>query len=83
MQVNRWPGPGIRSVPPGREEDPKPHTKRRCAGQRILISLLDRPTMSFKNNLTLPNGAPVPQIGLGTWLSKPKEVENAVGPRCD
>ncbi|KAH7096580.1 Aldo/keto reductase [Auriculariales sp. MPI-PUGE-AT-0066] len=34
--------------------------------------------MSFKNNITLPSGAPVPQIGLGTWLSKPKEVENAV-----
>ncbi|KAI0785731.1 Aldo/keto reductase [Abortiporus biennis] len=28
--------------------------------------------------LTLSSGAKIPQIGLGTWLSKPKEVENAV-----
>jgi hypothetical protein len=35
-------------------------------------------SMSLGKNLTLSNGATVPQIGLGTWLSKPKEVENAV-----
>ncbi|KAJ7647898.1 NADP-dependent oxidoreductase domain-containing protein [Roridomyces roridus] len=34
--------------------------------------------MSFGKILTLSSGTPVPQIGLGTWLSKPKEVENAV-----
>ncbi|KAJ7283229.1 NADP-dependent oxidoreductase domain-containing protein [Mycena rebaudengoi] len=34
--------------------------------------------MSFGKILTLSNSAPLPQIGLGTWMSKPKEVENAV-----
>ncbi|KAJ6623933.1 NADP-dependent oxidoreductase domain-containing protein [Mycena sp. CBHHK59/15] len=34
--------------------------------------------MSFGKILTLSSGAPLPQIGLGTWMSKPKEVENAV-----
>lgn len=34
--------------------------------------------MSFGNILTLSNGDKLPQIGLGTWLSKPHEVENAV-----
>lgn len=34
--------------------------------------------MSFGNIVTLSTGAKLPQIGLGTWLSKPKEVENAV-----
>ncbi|KAF8652280.1 hypothetical protein AX16_004469 [Volvariella volvacea WC 439] len=34
--------------------------------------------MSFGKTITLSNGAILPQIGLGTWLSKPKEVENAV-----
>ncbi|KAK1217005.1 hypothetical protein PQX77_020355 [Marasmius sp. AFHP31] len=34
--------------------------------------------MSFAKNVTLSTGAQVRQIGLGTWLSKPKEVENAV-----
>lgn len=34
--------------------------------------------MSFKKTITLSNGVKIPQIGLGTWLSKPKEVENAV-----
>ncbi|KAJ7133697.1 NADP-dependent oxidoreductase domain-containing protein [Mycena crocata] len=34
--------------------------------------------MSFGKILTLSSGSPLPQIGLGTWLSKPKEVENAV-----
>lgn len=34
--------------------------------------------MSFGNIITLSSGAKLPQIGLGTWLSKPKEVENAV-----
>jgi len=34
--------------------------------------------MSFEHTLTLANGAVIPQIGLGTWLSKPHEVENAV-----
>ncbi|KAG6827177.1 hypothetical protein H0H93_015790, partial [Arthromyces matolae] len=34
--------------------------------------------MSFKKHITLSNGAQLPQIGLGTWMSKPKEVENAV-----
>ncbi|KAJ7099346.1 NADP-dependent oxidoreductase domain-containing protein [Mycena belliarum] len=34
--------------------------------------------MSFGKILTLSSGTPVPQIGLGTWQSKPKEVENAV-----
>ncbi|KAJ7935374.1 NADP-dependent oxidoreductase domain-containing protein [Mycena leptocephala] len=34
--------------------------------------------MSFGKILTLSSGTPLPQIGLGTWMSKPKEVENAV-----
>lgn len=35
--------------------------------------------MSFRKLLTLSSGAVIPQIGLGTWLSKPHEVEKAVG----
>ncbi|KAJ7503208.1 NADP-dependent oxidoreductase domain-containing protein, partial [Mycena galericulata] len=34
--------------------------------------------MSFGKILTLSSGTPLPQIGLGTWQSKPHEVENAV-----
>ncbi|KAJ6497422.1 NADP-dependent oxidoreductase domain-containing protein [Mycena sanguinolenta] len=34
--------------------------------------------MSFGKIVTLSSGTPIPQIGLGTWLSKPKEVETAV-----
>lgn len=34
--------------------------------------------MSFGKILSLNTGATIPQIGLGTWLSKPNEVENAV-----
>ncbi|KAF8340944.1 NADP-dependent oxidoreductase domain-containing protein [Amanita rubescens] len=34
--------------------------------------------MSFGRTLRLSTGASIPQIGLGTWLSKPKEVEFAV-----
>lgn len=34
--------------------------------------------MSFRSILTLANGTKLPQIGLGTWLSKPNEVEFAV-----
>jgi L-glyceraldehyde reductase len=34
--------------------------------------------MSFGKYITLNNGLKMPQIGLGTWLSKPHEVENAV-----
>jgi L-glyceraldehyde reductase len=34
--------------------------------------------MSFGKILTLSSGSPLPQIGLGTWLSKPHEVEHAV-----
>ncbi|GBE80808.1 Aldehyde reductase 1 [Sparassis crispa] len=34
--------------------------------------------MSHGQFVTLSNGAKVPQIGLGTWLSKPNEVEQAV-----
>ncbi|KAG2016016.1 aldo-keto reductase [Coprinopsis cinerea AmutBmut pab1-1] len=34
--------------------------------------------MSFGKVVHLADGTPVPQIGLGTWLSKPHEVENAV-----
>ncbi|KZT27139.1 Aldo/keto reductase [Neolentinus lepideus HHB14362 ss-1] len=34
--------------------------------------------MSFGKAITLNSGATIPQIGLGTWLSKPNEVENAV-----
>ena len=34
--------------------------------------------MSFGKTYTLATGAKIPQIGLGTWLSKEKEVENAV-----
>ncbi|KAF5366021.1 hypothetical protein D9758_006718 [Tetrapyrgos nigripes] len=34
--------------------------------------------MSFEKTCTLNTGATLRQIGLGTWLSKPKEVENAV-----
>lgn len=34
--------------------------------------------MSLKTNLPLNDGNQIPQIGLGTWLSKPGEVEHAV-----
>jgi len=34
--------------------------------------------MSYGKTLTIHNGNPIPQVGLGTWLSKPHEVENAV-----
>jgi len=34
--------------------------------------------MSFQKTITLSTGASLKQIGLGTWLSKPHEVENAV-----
>lgn len=34
--------------------------------------------MSFNKTITLNDGNKIPQIGLGTWLSKPNEVENAV-----
>ncbi|KAH9022446.1 Aldo/keto reductase [Lactarius hengduanensis] len=34
--------------------------------------------MSFRKTLQLTNGKTIPQIGLGTWLSGPHEVENAV-----
>ena len=34
--------------------------------------------MSLGKTITLSNGSKIPQIGLGTWLSKPNEVENAV-----
>ncbi|TFK50747.1 Aldo/keto reductase [Heliocybe sulcata] len=34
--------------------------------------------MSHAKVLSLNTGATIPQIGLGTWLSKPHEVENAV-----
>jgi hypothetical protein len=36
--------------------------------------------MSLRKVLQLNNDITIPQIGLGTWLSKPHEVENAV--RC-
>ncbi|EIN06436.1 Aldo/keto reductase [Punctularia strigosozonata HHB-11173 SS5] len=34
--------------------------------------------MSFGRVLSLSSGNTIPQIGLGTWLSQPNEVENAV-----
>jgi len=34
--------------------------------------------MSFGKTITLSTGAKIPQIGLGTWLAQPNEVENAV-----
>jgi L-glyceraldehyde reductase len=34
--------------------------------------------MSFGDTIALANGAAIPTIGLGTWLSKPHEVETAV-----
>ncbi|PPQ78985.1 hypothetical protein CVT25_002269 [Psilocybe cyanescens] len=34
--------------------------------------------MSFGKTITLSDGSKIPQIGLGTWMSKPHEVENAV-----
>ncbi|KIJ66071.1 hypothetical protein HYDPIDRAFT_181112 [Hydnomerulius pinastri MD-312] len=34
--------------------------------------------MSLGKVIPLNTGATIPQIGLGTWLSKPQEVENAV-----
>uniref|UniRef100_A0A0N4Z9M5 Aldo_ket_red domain-containing protein n=1 Tax=Parastrongyloides trichosuri TaxID=131310 RepID=A0A0N4Z9M5_PARTI len=33
---------------------------------------------SFKNTIMLNNGLYIPQVGLGTWLSKPGEVKAAV-----
>lgn len=40
--------------------------------------ILHPTAMSFGKILTLSSGTPLPQIGLGTWQSEPKEVENAV-----
>lgn len=34
--------------------------------------------MSFGKTITLSNGAKLPRIGLGTWLSETNEVEKAV-----
>jgi L-glyceraldehyde reductase len=34
--------------------------------------------MSFGKVLQLNTSATIPEIGLGTWLSKPNEVESAV-----
>ncbi|KAL4402280.1 alditol:NADP+ 1-oxidoreductase [Malassezia pachydermatis] len=34
--------------------------------------------MSLNKYITLNDGNQIPQIGLGTWLSKPGEVENAI-----
>lgn len=34
--------------------------------------------MSLNNHIKLSTGALIPALGLGTWLSKPKEVEHAV-----
>ncbi len=34
--------------------------------------------MSFGKRVPLGSEHTIPQVGLGTWLSKPKEVENAV-----
>lgn len=34
--------------------------------------------MSFQKSLILSTGAPIPQIGLGTWQSAPGEVTAAV-----
>jgi L-glyceraldehyde reductase len=37
--------------------------------------------MSLRKSIQLNNGTSIPQIGLGTWLSKPHEVEQAVSRR--
>ncbi|OBZ69679.1 Aldehyde reductase 1 [Grifola frondosa] len=42
------------------------------------VSLSPTMRMSFGKVIPLATGASIPQIGLGTWLSKPNEVENAV-----
>jgi L-glyceraldehyde reductase len=34
--------------------------------------------MSLGTTIALNTGSAIPQIGLGTWLSKPNEVEHAV-----
>jgi L-glyceraldehyde reductase len=34
--------------------------------------------MSFGKSLNLRDGNKIPQIGLGTWLSEPGQVEKAV-----
>ena len=39
--------------------------------------------MSFGKTIKLSTGQEIPQIGLGTWQSEPKEVENAVGAGTD
>ena len=38
------------------------------------------PKMSLGKVITLNDGRTIPQIGLGTWLSEPNEVQNAVCP---
>lgn len=35
-------------------------------------------TMSVGKSVTLSTGAPLPQIGFGTWQSSPGDVERAV-----
>ena len=45
----------------------------------ILLTIVYTPDiMSFRATVQLNNGKTIPQIGLGTWLSKTHEVENSV-----
>lgn len=53
-----------------------------CSLKNFVPSFLSHPIMSLEQNITLSTGASLRQIGLGTWLSKPKEVENAVSFIC-
>ena len=44
----------------------------------FVVSLYFSLDMSLRKTLQLNNGISIPQVGLGTWLSKPHEVEQAV-----